>query len=77
MSVAGGFNSETFYALSNAPTFSYNASLQNGTTILQNAIKVNFIIGTASADGSDKTMNQCNIPFGHAFSVIGLLNITS
>jgi hypothetical protein len=34
MSVQGGLNAESFYALSNAPVFSYNTSLKNSSTIL-------------------------------------------
>ena len=37
----------------------------------------NYLLASATGAGSDKTPNVCNIPNGHAFSVISVFNITA
>lgn len=79
MSIAGGYNAETYYALTNIPVFTYGASAINSTisSVIAAASAANYLLGASTADGSDKTLNQCNIAYGHAYSMVGAFNLTA
>jgi hypothetical protein len=41
------------------------------------AYKSNFILGASSSAGIDSTYNICNIPYGHAYSILAVFNISA
>jgi hypothetical protein len=79
VSTEGGFNAETYYALLNIPVFTYGSSAMNNTigAVIAAAYNAGYLMGAGTSDGSDKTLNQCGIAFGHAYSLVTAFNVTA
>lgn len=41
------------------------------------ASNAGYLLGAGTSDGSDKTLNQCNIAYGHAYSMVTAFNVTA
>jgi len=65
--------------LTSIPVFGYKTTTINSTfwSVMYTAYKSNYILGAHTSTGSDSTYNVCNIPYGHAYSILAVFNITA
>lgn len=74
--VNGGFVVSGLRSLIGSPTFTYTVSsaalsAAETFTLLNAADAVDYPMGAGTAGGSDTTFNDCNIAYGHAYSILG------
>jgi hypothetical protein len=45
--------------------------------VIAAASNAGYLLGAGTSDGLDKTLNQCNIAYGHAYSMVTAFNVTA
>ena len=78
MNAEGGWNQEGIRSLTDIPVFSYYTSVINSTfwNVMYTSYKSNYILG-AHTSSSTVTYNVCNIPYGHAYSILAVFSLTA
>ena len=78
LNTESGYISEGINALTGVPIFDYNKKEINETfwTVVSAADKANYIMQASTVGtGQDTTNNVCNLPNGHAYSLISAFEL--
>ena len=78
MNAEGGWNEEGIRVLTGIPVFGYYSSAINSTfwnVMYTHCITTTFLVSNTSS--STVTYNVCNIPYGHAYSILAVFSLTA
>lgn len=83
MKIDGGYLPAAIRALTGVPVFGYTVSTTSNPafdpvatfTLVAAADQANYIMTLGTTSGSDRSMNPCGIPYGHAYTLLSAFTL--